>query len=162
MSLVRKHADQWGIDKGRIGILGFSAGGHLSATASTNYDRRAYEPIDDVDTIPCRPDFTVLVYPAYLCGEGKQASSKLSPEIQVTNDTPPTFFVHAGDDRISPLNSIAMYTALHVCRVPAELHVYASGGHGFGLRPTDHPCCTWPQRCEQWMRSQGLLKSSAP
>ncbi len=160
MSLVRQQADQWGIAKDRIGILGFSAGGHLAATASTNFDQRAYEAIDDTDKISCRPDFTVLVYPAYLTGEGANASnSGLAPEIRVSDKTPPTFFAHAGDDRIGPENSITMYLALKQAGVPAELHVYGNGGHGFGLRPSEHPCSTWPQRCEQWMRSRGLLSA---
>jgi len=155
MSLVRSKADNWGIAPDRIGILGFSAGGHLSAATSTNFDRRQYDPIDDVDQVSCRPDFAVLVYPAYLIeGVG------FAPEIRVGEQTPPTFFVHAGDDRISPSNSIRTYLALRQAGVPAELHVYAGGGHGFGLRPSDHPCSTWPQRCEQWMRSQGLLANA--
>lgn len=152
MSLVRKHARQWGIDPSRIGILGFSAGGHLSAAASTNFDKRQYEPIDDDDGICCRPDFTVLVYPAYLA-EG----DKLAPEIRVTEETPPTFFVHAHNDRISSENSVRMYLALKKADVPAELHVFTSGGHGFGLRPSDEPCSNWPRHCEKWLQNRGLL-----
>jgi acetyl esterase/lipase len=153
VSLVRSRAAQYGINPGRIGILGFSAGGHLAAAASTNFDRRQYEPIDGVDAISCRPDFAVLVYPAYLT-----SGDHLSPEIRVDGKTPPTFFVHAADDGISAGNSIAMFTALRQAKVPAELHVYAGGGHGFGLRPTKNPCCTWPQRCQEWMQSRGLLE----
>ncbi len=153
MSLVRANAGKWGIDPQRIGILGFSAGGHLSAAASTNFDKRHYDEIDEVDKLSCRPDFTVLVYPAYLL-EGES----LAPEIRVGPQTPPTFFVHAGDDRISSENSIAMYLALKRAKVPAELHVYAEGGHGFGLRPSKYPCSTWPKRCQQWMSGQGLLE----
>ena len=153
MSLVRKHADEWGIDAKRIGILGFSAGGHLSAAASTNFDKRHYDSIDEIDSISCRPDFAVLVYPAYLTSDDGLAS-----EIRVTGETPQTFFAHASDDRISSENSIAVYLALKKAKVPAELHIYASGGHGFGLRPSEHPASSWPQRCEQWMRSRGLLK----
>jgi len=153
MSLVRRHADEWKLDQERIGILGFSAGGHLSAAASTNFDRRHYDAVDEVDDVSCRPDFAVLVYPAYLID-----SNGLAPEIRVTGRTPPTFFAHAGDDRITSENSIAMYLALKKLKVPAELHVYASGGHGFGLRPSEHPASSWPLRCEQWMRSRGLLK----
>ncbi len=154
MSLVRQHADEWGIDSKRIGILGFSAGGHLSAATSTNFDKRHYDPIDDTDDISCRPDFAVLVYPAYLAEAGE-----LLPEIRVTTETPQTFFAHASDDGISSENSIAMYLALKKAKVPSELHIYASGGHGFGLRPSEHPASTWPQRCEQWMQSRGLLKT---
>jgi acetyl esterase/lipase len=152
ISLLRSRADQWKIDPHRIGILGFSAGGHLAATTSTNSDRRSYDPADDVDRTSCRPDFTVLVYPAYLIDH-----DRLSPEIRVSRLVPPTFFVHAADDPISPENSIQMFRALRRAKVPAELHVYASGGHGFGLRPTGNPCAAWPQRCGEWLRSQGLL-----
>ncbi|HVC98152.1 MAG TPA: alpha/beta hydrolase [Pirellulales bacterium] len=152
MSLVRSRASEWDIAPDRIGILGFSAGGHLSAATSTNFDQRHYDALDAVDQESCRPDFTVLIYPAYLLTE-----SKLSPEIRVTKESPPTFFAHAYDDGIGPENSIAMFTALKQAGVPAELHVYASGGHGFGLRPSEHPASTWPNHCEEWMRSRGLL-----
>jgi acetyl esterase/lipase len=155
MSLVRSRAKEWGVDPGRIGILGFSAGGHLSATAATNFDRRSYESLDAVDEVSCRPDFAVLVYPAYLTeGDGLT----LAPEIRVSAETPPVFFAHAGDDRIGPENSIAMYLALKQAGVPGELHVYARGGHGFGLRPAEHPAPTWPARCEAWLKSQGVLR----
>jgi acetyl esterase/lipase len=156
VSLVRSKATEWKVDPARIGILGFSAGGHLSATASTNFDKRHYESIDAVDQISCRPDFTVLVYPAYL-SEGTQ----LNPEIRVNAQTPPVFFVHAGDDRISSENSVAMYLALKHAGVPAELHAYATGGHGFGLRPSAHPASTWPARCAEWMKARGLLEKKS-
>lgn len=152
MSLVRSKADDFKIDPQRIGILGFSAGGHLSAATSTNYDKRNYEPLDEIDKVSCRPDFAVLVYPAYL-----MADDGLAPEIRVTPESPPTFFAHAGNDGISSENSIRMYLALKAAKVPAELHVYATGGHGFGLRPSDDPCSTWPASCERWLRRQGLL-----
>jgi len=152
LSLLRSKAADLGIDTKRIGILGFSAGGHLGAWASTNADRRAYETIDAVDRIDCRPDFAVLIYPG---GVVKRDSDVLAPEIRVTSQTPPMFFAHAGDDRVSPENSVQLYLALKRAGVPAELHIYASGGHGFGLRPSDKPCATWPKRCEEWLRSQG-------
>jgi len=152
MSTIRSNAEKWGIDPERIGILGFSAGGHLAASASTNFEKRQYDPIDAVDEVSCRPDFTVLVYPAYLL-EGES----LAPEIRVTSQTPPTFFVHAGDDRISPENSVRMYLALKQAGVPAELHVFKGGGHGFGLRPSDDPCSGWPRLCEGWMKAEGIL-----
>lgn len=153
MSLVRSRAKEWNIDPSRIGILGFSAGGHLSATTATNHDKRQYEAIDGIDQTSCRPDFTVLVYPAYLAD-----GPTLNPEIRVNESTPPVFFVHAGDDRISSENSIQMYLALKRCSVPAELHVYAAGGHGFGLRPSANPTSTWPARCADWLKSRGLLE----
>jgi acetyl esterase/lipase len=152
MSLVRSHASAWGLDPKRIGILGFSAGGHLAATASTNFDLRQYETIDATDAVDCRPDFTVLIYPAYLA-EGE----KLTPEIRVTSQSPPTFFVHAGDDRIGPENSARMYLALKQAGVPGELHIYTKGGHGFGLRPSADAVSTWPKRCEEWLVAGGWL-----
>ena len=158
LSLVRSKAKEWGLDPHRIGMLGFSAGGHLTAWAATNFDKRAYEPVDDLDKVSCRPDFAVLVYPG---GVVTRAKDELSPEIRVTKATPPTFFAHASDDRVRPENSVVMYLALKKVGVPAELHVYASGGHGFGLRPSARPCSTWPQRCAAWLRSQGFLSPKA-
>lgn len=157
MSLVRSKAPEWGIDPKRIGMLGFSAGGHLTASASTNFDRRAYDTLDDVDKVSCRPDFTVLIYPAYLVVKDRD---ELQPEIRVRKECPPTFFAHAADDPIKPDNSVQMFLALRRAGVPAELHIYGGGGHGFGLRPSDHACSTWPKRCEEWMRSQGVLKKA--
>lgn len=153
MSLVRSKAGEWGIDPKRIGFLGFSAGGHLTAAVTTNYDRRAYESIDDADKVSCRPDFAVLGYPAYLV---KNNSSELNPDIRVTKETPPCFFFVAADDRLRE-NAVFMFLALRKLGVPAELHVYAGGGHGFGLRPSEHTSSTWPNACEAWMREMGLL-----
>jgi acetyl esterase/lipase len=155
VSLVRSKAKEWGLDPQRIGMLGFSAGGHLTAWTATSFDHRAYEPVDDVDRVSCRPDFAVLVYPGYLVRDKKH---ELAEEIRVSDKTPPTFLAHAGDDPVSPENSIAMYLALKKAGVRAELHVYASGGHGFGLRPSDRPCSHWPERCGEWMKSQKLLE----
>lgn len=158
LSVVRGKAKEWGIDPKRVGMLGFSAGGHLTAWTSTNFDKRAYDPIDDIDKESCRPDFTVLVYPAYLVPRGKD---ELAPDIRVSKDTPPTFFAHANDDPISAENSARMYLALKKAKVPAEVHIYTAGRHGFGLRKSDKPCSTWPERCGEWMKAQGLLKPAA-
>jgi acetyl esterase/lipase len=158
MSLVRSKAGEWGLDPKRIGMLGFSAGGHLTAWTSTNFDKRAYEPVDEVDKVSCRPDFAVLVYPGMVVARD---GGELSPQIRVTKTTPPTFFAHAGDDRVPAENSVVMYLALKKAGVPAELHVYAKGGHGFGLRPSKQPCSTWPQRCAEWMKAQGFLTPNA-
>jgi acetyl esterase/lipase len=155
MSLVRGKAKEWGIDPARIGMLGFSAGGHLAASAGTRFDRRAYEPVDEADRVSCRPDFLVLIYPGYLANK---ESDGLSPEIRVSKETPPAFLAHAGNDSVSAENSVLMYLALKRAGVPAALHVYPTGGHGYGLRTTREPVTTWPARCEEWLRRQGLLK----
>jgi acetyl esterase/lipase len=155
LSVVRSRAKEWNLDPERIGILGFSAGGHLAANAATNWDKRAYEPVDEADKASCRPNFAVLIYPAYLANKEGTA---LNPEIRVSKETPPTFMAHAGNDPITPVNSIQMYLALKKAGVPAELHIYPTGGHGYGLRPTEEPVTSWPKRCEEWLRKQGLLR----
>jgi acetyl esterase/lipase len=155
LSLVRSRAAQWGIDPARIGVLGFSAGGHLAASVTCNFDRRAYEPIDDIDKVSCRPDFAVWIYPAYLVVRDK---TELAPDIRIRTECPPTFIVHAGDDPLVKVeNCLVSYLALKHAGVPAELHVYTSGGHGFGLRPSRLPSSTWPQRCADWLAARGFL-----
>ena len=158
ISLARSKARDWKIDPHRIGILGFSAGGNLTAFTCTHFDERAYAAVDDVDKVSCRPDFGVAVYPAWLV---KEETDELIPELRVTKQTPPMFFAHANDDPIASNSSAAMYLALKRAGVPAELHIYSTGGHGFGLRPTTQPCSTWPMRCEEWMRNQGILRAGA-
>lgn len=156
LGLVRFHAKQWNLDPNRIGVLGFSAGGHLTAYLSTHFDKRAYEPVDDADQVSCRPDFSMPIYPAYLVL--KDQDDKLAPELNVTANTPPAFLVQAEDDGIGIENSLIYYLALKKAKVPAEMHLYAAGGHGYGLRPSAKTVTTWPQRAQEWMRSLGLLK----
>ena len=155
ISLVRSHASDWGVEAKKIGVLGFSAGGHLAAWSSTNSDKRAYETIDAAEQASCRPDFTVLIYPG---GITQRGGEQLAPEIQVTSQSQPTFLAVASDDNGPAIGSAAYYLALKRAGVPAELHSYAAGGHGFGMRPSDRPASTWPKRCEEWMREQGILK----
>jgi acetyl esterase/lipase len=155
VSLVRARAKEWDIDPKRIGVLGFSAGGHVSARAATGFAKRAYEAVDQTDEVSCRPDFAVLVYPAYLVEEKTGA---LAADLPVTKETPPMFLIHAADDDVPAENSIQMYRTLRKVKVPAELHIYAAGGHGYGLRKTEHPCMTWTDRCADWLRTRGLLK----
>jgi acetyl esterase/lipase len=155
ISLVRSHASEWGVDPKKIGVLGFSAGGHLAAWCSTNPDKRAYETIDAAEQISCRPDFSVLIYPG-----GITQGDKLKPEIHVTKDAQPTFLAVATDDNGPAIGSAIYYLALTKAGVPAELHSYAAGGHGFGMRPGDRPAASWPKRCEAWMRDQGILKKA--
>jgi acetyl esterase/lipase len=155
ISVVRSKAQEWGLDPERIGVLGFSAGGHLAASTLTNSDRRAYEAVDEADRASCRPNFGVLIYPAYLTNKEGTA---LAPEIRVSKETPPVFFTHASNDPIPADNSVQMYLALKHAGVPAELHIYPTGGHGYGLRPTEETVTTWPQRCADWLKRQGYLK----
>jgi acetyl esterase/lipase len=158
VSLVRSKAGELGIDPKRIGLLGFSAGGHLAAWASTNFEKRTYEPVDAADKVECRPDFTVLIYSAYLV---KKGNTGLADEIKVGSETPPTFLAHAGNDPVTVESSVQYYLALKHAKVPAEMHVYSSGGHGFGILPGKKPVADWPKRLEEWLRSTGLLKPAA-
>ncbi len=156
MSLVRGKAADWGVDPKKVGVLGFSAGGHLGAWLSTNADKRVYEPVDDSDKVSIRPDFAILIYAG---GVVKRGSDQLAPEIRVNSETPPTFLVHATND--SAENSALLYLALKRASVPAELHIFSTGGHGFGMRPGTQPYASWPKRCEEWLKTQGILKADA-
>ncbi len=153
LGLVRSRAKEWGLDPKRIGMLGFSAGGHLTALAATNFDKRGYEPVDGADKESCRPDFAIMIYPGGVVGR----DGEITAGVRVMKETPPSFFAHAGDDRVSPENSVKMYLALKRAGVPAELHVYAAGGHGFGMRAGKLPVNTWPKRCEEWLRAQKII-----
>jgi len=157
LGLVRQKAGEWGIDPMRVGILGFSAGGHLAAHASNNYETRAYPPIDDADKQSCRPDFAVLIYPGYLTL--KDQGDDLAPELKVTAQTPQTFMAMAQDDPIRVEGPIYYSLALKKEKVPFELHTYPTGGHGYGLRPSEHNVSHWPDRVAEWMQTRGLLKS---
>jgi len=155
MGILRQHASEYGIDPKRIGVLGFSAGGHLSAALSTNYDARTYPRVDEADDQSCRPDFAVLVYPAYLTV--KEQNDAVSPELKITAQTPPTFLVQTEDDGVRVESSIFYFLGLKAAKVPAEMHIYPSGGHGYGLRPNGQDVTTWPARVEDWMRARKLL-----
>jgi acetyl esterase/lipase len=155
VSMVRGRAHEWGVDPHRVGMLGFSAGGHLAAWAATNADRRAYEPVDEADRRSCRPDFVILMYPGGLVD--KQSPEQLSPEIRVSKAAPPSFLAVAYNDNGSLASTVRMFRALKQAGVPAELHVFATGGHGFGMRSSDKPYAAWTKRCEEWLRSEGWL-----
>ncbi len=154
--LVRSHATEWHLDPQRIGILGFSAGGHLAATASTRFGQTTYPEVDAADKLSSRPDFAILIYPAYLTPE--KADTTVSPELTISQETPPTFLVMTEDDPVRVENVLTYTRALKQAKVPTEAHVYATGGHGYGLRPTDLPVTHWPTLAEGWLKSQGLLK----
>jgi acetyl esterase/lipase len=156
ISLVRSKAKDWGIAADRIGIVGFSAGGHLAIATATSFDKRTYDPVDDVDKISCRPDFAMPVYSGYLKAKDKD---ELAAGIRVPKETPPVFLVHGGEDIISdPENSTIMYRALKRAGVPVELHVYSKSTHDFGVRKVDRPCDAWTRTCAEWLRYQGFVK----
>lgn len=155
VALVREHAAEWHIDPNKIGVLGFSAGAHLVAALSTHFEQRLYTSADATDKVSCRPDFAVVVYPGYLALAEKNFDP--NPDIQVTSKTPPTFIVQAEDDPVHVENAIEYFMALKHANVPAELHIYAEGGHGYGLRRTALPVTTWPQSVEVWLHTIGML-----
>ncbi|MCJ7776954.1 MAG: alpha/beta hydrolase [Sedimentisphaerales bacterium] len=172
--MVRSHAQEWGIDSNRVGIIGFSAGGHLASTTGTHFDNGNADANDTVEKVSCRPDFMILIYPVISFTEwyvhagsrqnllggkpDKNILESLSNEKQVTPETPPTFLVHANDDvTVPPENSIYFYLALRKAKVPAEMHIYQRGDHGFGLGKKDSAASGWPDCCASWMKERGLL-----
>jgi acetyl esterase/lipase len=180
LGLVRLHAAEWHIDPHKIGVLGFSSGGHLSAAISTHFEKRLYAAVDAADQGSCRPDFAVAIYPGHLSlsaaeWDAKQGARKfvirkpahetmadkqfgLNPDIPVTRQTPPTFLLQAEDDHVDNVNdSLAYYIALKKAGVPVEMHLYAQGGHAFGLRRTKFPITAWPQLVETWLRTIGMI-----
>jgi acetyl esterase/lipase len=155
IGLVRFHAAEWHIDPHKIGVLGFSAGGHLVASVSTHFDRRVYPAVDAADRESCRPDFAVALYPGHLYD---YARSRMNADLHVTRNTPPTFLLHAENDNVDGVtNSLIYYTALKDAGVPVELHLYAEGRHAFGLRPTTFPITAWPRLVETWLKTIGVV-----
>jgi acetyl esterase/lipase len=159
--LVRSRAEEWGIDPKRIGIVGFSAGGHLALATATGFSKPLYPPIDAVDEVSGRPDFAVLCYSGYFKVKEKD---EIRPGFVIPADTPPIFLAHASDDRESyggsdSVNSVVMYLALKRAGVPTELHVFATGDHDFGVRQNDKLPSSWTRLCLRWLTSQGLLKA---
>jgi acetyl esterase/lipase len=177
MGLLRLHAVEWHIDPHKIGVLGFSAGGHLVAAISTHDQKRLYAPVDAADKESCRPDFAVALYPGHLSlsaaeWDATQGAKKfvvphaantdreltLNPAIPATRETPPTFLVQAEDDHVDNVDdALSYYIALKNARVPAEMHVYAHGGHAFGLRRTSDPITGWPALVEVWLATIGMI-----
>jgi acetyl esterase/lipase len=165
LRLVRRHAAQWRVDPQKIGVIGFSAGGHLVAAVSTRFAQQTYPPVDAADALSCRPDFAIAVYPGHLWvhededrATRKQEDLSLRPDIRVRADTPPTFLLQAQNDPVDNVGqSLAYYVALQKAGVPTELHLYAKGGHAFGLRATNLPIGRWPQLVEQWLHTIGML-----
>jgi acetyl esterase/lipase len=160
VSLVRSRAGEWGIHPDRIGMVGFSAGGHLVFATATNFDQRKYEPIDAIDQVSCRPDFGVMCYSGYLKAKDKD---EISPGLRIPPGTPPILLAHATDDSEKvggsiPENSAVLYMALKRAGAPVELHIFANGNHDFGVRQNDKLASSWTRLCIQWLRSFGLLQ----
>ena len=179
LGLVRFHAAEWHIDPHKIGVLGFSAGGHLSVAMSIHFEKRLYPRVDAADDVSCRPDFAVAIYPGHLSlsaakWDAKQGKRKfvlphqdqantddnlaLNPDLHITSRTPPTFLLQAEDDHVdSVYDSLSYYIALEKAGVPAEMHLYAQGGHAFGLRRTTFPITAWPDLVETWLGTIGMI-----
>jgi acetyl esterase/lipase len=158
MGMVRQRAGALGIDPQRIGVLGFSAGGHLAAVLSNQHGARTYPVIDDADKMSCRPDFAVLIYPAYLTV--KEKNDAVAPELPVSEtNTPPTFIAMTEDDSVRVETGLFYYLALKNAKVPAEMHVYPRGGHGYGLRRTENDVTSWPDRVSDWLKTSGWLQA---
>ena len=157
LRLVRLHAAEWHIDPHKVGVMGFSAGGHLVAATSTQYQKRLYAPGDAADKQSCRPDFGAALYPGHML-ENTKTEFELNPTLPVTRDTPPTFIVQAEDDPVDTVqNSLVYYNALRNASVPVEMYLYAEGKHGFGVRPTENPITKWPELLEKWLGTIGML-----
>ena len=156
VGMVREHAPEWHIDPNRVGVLGFSAGAHLSAALSTHFDTRLYDSVDAADQLSCRPDFAFIIYPGYLAN----AAQNMAPnaDINPTDKTPPTFIVQAEDDPVHVENATVYFLQLKAAKVPAELHIYAEGGHGYGLRRTSLPVTTWPDTAKIWLQTIKVLQ----
>jgi acetyl esterase/lipase len=155
MRLVRFHAAEWHVDPHRLGVLGFSAGGYLVAQISTNFAKALYAPADAADNQSSRPDFAVAVYPGHLSTQ----DNRLNPNVPVSKETPPTFIVQAEDDHVDGVEQALVYfRALSDAQVPVEMHLYAKGGHAFGLRPTQEPITHWPALVEDWLRTIHVIQ----
>jgi acetyl esterase/lipase len=158
LSLVRFHAAEWHIDPHKIGVIGFSAGGHMVAATSTHFDKRSYPAADAADQISCRPDFAIACYPGHLWDGDDDLN--LNPNVPVTGNTPPTFLLQAENDNVDGVEqALTYYIALKKAHVPVEMHLYAKGGHGFGLRHPDLPIGEWPKLVERWLETIGMTSN---
>ncbi|MGA7244170.1 MAG: alpha/beta hydrolase [Terracidiphilus sp.] len=155
LGIVRQHAAKWNIDPNRVGVLGFSAGAHLAAALSTHFDKRLYDPIDAADQFSCRPDFAFIIYPGYLANDAQHMAA--NADINPTDKTPPSFIVQAENDPVHVENATVYFLQLKAAGVPAELHIYAEGGHGYGLRRTALPVTTWPDAARIWLHTIKVL-----
>lgn len=156
MGIVRANAKEWGLDPDRIGTLGFSAGGHLAAALATHTESRTYPKIDAADDLSCAPNFNFLIYPGYLAL--KDQGDVINPSVKISSTHPKTFIVMTQNDPVRPENALVYYNELTKAKVPAELHIYPTGGHGYGLRESKDVVTTWPARAIDWMKANGLLE----
>lgn len=160
ISLVRFHAAEWHIDPHKIGVLGFSAGGHLVAATSVHFQKRVYSPTDAIDQQSCRPDFAVALYPGHLSHPADKVALTEDIQTHITAQTPPTFILQNEDDPVDPVeNSISYFEGLKKAGVPTEMHIYAQGKHAFGLRPTQYPSSNWPSLMETWLATIHMIPS---
>lgn len=157
LGLIRRESAKLKIDPKKIGVIGFSASGHLVAALSTNFKKRVYDPVDSADNESCRPDFAISLYPGHMAKDYK-IEKGLNPYLPVSAETPPTLLIHAQDDSMDPVEySLLYYAALKKHKVPVEMHLYAQGGHAFGLRQNDFPITRWPELAEKWFVTIGIL-----
>ena len=154
--LVRKNAAKWHVDPEKIGVLGFSAGGHLSVRLSNSFGLESYEPGDEADLLSSRPDFSIHIYPAYL--DSKETEGELTEEIQISEHTPPTFMVQTKDDVNYVPGTIIYNRVLEESGIPVTFHLFEEGGHGYGLRPENPEVATWPTLLEKWLKEIDVLR----
>ncbi len=160
--MVRNDAKTWNIDPNRIGTLGFSAGGHLTVMSGTHYDTKCYEPIDEIDKVSARPNFICPIYAAYLGDDyDDRKEAKLGSLVKITKNTPPTFMAVTWDDALRGAQSALLFAELRKNKVPAELHVYSKGGHGYGMRPSKDPVSKWNRNLKDWLQVSGLLEKKS-
>ncbi len=159
MRITRAHAAEWHIDPARIGVLGFSAGAHLAVVLSNHADHKRTGASASEQEVDARPNFALIIYPAYLAEP--PALTKLARGIDPTSSTPPTFLLQAEDDPVHEENALVYFQALKEAKVPAELHIYAEGGHGYGLRPADLPVTHWPALAETWLHTIHIIGDSS-
>jgi acetyl esterase/lipase len=170
LGLVRLHARELHVDPRKVGVIGFSAGGHLAAAISTNFAKRSYPAVDAADKLSCRPDFAIVAYPGHLWAHEdededtvQQEDLAIRPDIRARHDSPPTFLLQAQDDHVDGIHqSLAYYVALNKAGVPVEMHLYAQGGHAFGLRPSKFPVAQWPRLVETWLVTIGMIPAATP
>ena len=156
VGLVRTHAAEWRVDPKKIGVIGFSAGGYLVAQISTHFEHRLYAPVDEADKTSCRPDFAMAIYPGHLAKK-REGGFELNPNVPVTPQTPTTFLLQAEDDHVDGADdSLAYYMGLKKAGVPVEMHLYAQGGHAFGVKPGKFPISQWPRLAETWLKTIGM------